>query len=313
MLLDIAPAVFIAGDHHEIHALIRMDIKDRHPWRLTMVAAMAFDEFARVNLPNTPEARELAEKQFVAAADHSARGQVVTLDALAQTVRDLEEPAVIVVESAVSDECFLLAVARTFDATRIVTAVREGWLRFAHAGGTGQFHIHARSACGHFVLRPRVAVVIDSDRKCPLGAGNDRYVNQIRRAGVPDDAIHMWAGQEVENYVPVRVWVRHFDRDHPKHAMVAMLPRMTTAHRRYLDHKKGLRLADASDATQAFFADLPQDIRDAWNCGLENSNGKMPQPLIPKDMVLAKEDFAELGAEAVVELQNILIMINKIL
>jgi hypothetical protein len=196
-------------------------------------------------------------------------------------VDDLAREAVVVVEDGFSDECFLLAVAAAFGRYRIVAAAdcKRRWLRFAHAGGKARMFRFVAKERGPFNVVVRVAALLDSDRMIPAqrSPNQDQMTKILAVDGVTE--VHMWEWREVENYVPTRVWDDHFS---DRSAQIKSIRALPLAQRGYLDIKLKLER-------------------------------RMPSPLIPDDLMLTEDDFAELGPDAIAELKALLAMIERIL
>lgn len=283
MLLEVEADAFACDDHLVVYRLFGLGIDGRHRWRLGPAAALAAEDFAASNMPGMRATAEFVRKIAEESANPVPGGMarvVVTRQELRDTVADLERAAVVVVEDGISDECFVLALARAFGESRVVAAERLGWLRFSHAGGLGRMAVFAAREREQFKMVVRVAALLDSDRSAPRQrTPNHDKLERIKACGVSE--VHMWQGREVENYVPTRVWDHHFPH---KKVEVDRIRATIPAHRAYLDVKVLLR-----------------------------GRRGMPSPLIPEELILNESDFAELGADAVDELRTLLAMICRIL
>jgi hypothetical protein len=287
MLLEVELPVFAATDHVPVIVLLDMLAKGRHDWRPTLPIALRADQFvAKLNGSElkAPALAEWARKSVEEAANPrvaAAPSVVVTAGDLHPMVEDLAREAVVVVEDGFSDECFLLAVAAAFGRYRIVAAAdcKRRWLRFAHAGGKGRMYRFVVKERGPFNIVVRVGALLDSDRTTPAqrSPNHDQMTKILAVDGVT--AVHMWDWREVENYVPTRAWDDHFPN---RGAQIKSIRALPLAQRGYLDIKREL-------------------------------GRRMPSPLIPDDLVLTEDDFAELGPDAVAELKAFLAMIERIL
>ncbi|MEU7843362.1 hypothetical protein AB0B39_20680 [Micromonospora sp. NPDC049114] len=291
MLLDIDVEVFAGADHLPVIEVLKQVARGRHDWRPTTADAVRATSFVanmdavKIRLP----ALELwAQKEAEAAADRggsatsSPDGQPVRINSanVTSAAEDLGRPAVLVVENRIGDGGFVQAVAEALGDKRVVHALRKRWLKFCHSGGTGQMAAIAVDECGDFSMIVRVAMLIDSDRSGPAELGNHRKVNEAREGGVPH--IHMFTWRMVENYVPFRVWDRHFPYKTAKRKEL----RAWTPQRRGYEHLK---------------------------THFVGKNKSMPSPLLPTDMRLNEADFHELGPDVVNELRQVLAMIHRIL
>lgn len=281
MLLDIEAEVFRTSDHMPIIKLLGALLEQRHEWRPTPAVVTAAETFARECLPKTPGIVEMIHKSLVEAVSSRSKRPtvVVAASAVQDVVDDLLREAVVVVEDQFTEEGFLLALASAFEHHHILDAARKGWLRISHASGKDRMSRFVELECAKFKVVLRVAALLDSDRKKPGPAGdsNQREYALIESL-IGTDRVHMWAWREVENYVPAAAWyVRASDRTDE----VALIAAMPPGERAYIDFKDKL--------------------------------GKRKPPIIPRQVSLTEDDFAELGTDAVAELRRLLSMISQIL
>ncbi|MEW2142666.1 hypothetical protein AB0869_07590 [Micromonospora vinacea] len=296
MLLDIDVEVFDGADHLPVIEVLKQVARGRHDWRPTTADAVRAKSFvadidaAKIRLP----ALELwAQKEAEAAADRgesaapSPDGQQpvrITSANVVPAAEDLGKPAVLVVENQIGDGGFVRAMAAALDDERVVHALKKRWLEFCHGGGTGQMAELAVDKCRAFALVIRVAMLIDSDRSAPASpSDNEVKVEEARAGGVPH--IHMFTRRMVENYVPFRVWERHYQDNPYKTAKLKELRGWPPQRRGY------------------------EDLKTHFG----GRKKKMPSPLMPADMRLSEADFDELGPDVVTELRQVLAMIYEIL
>ncbi|WP_422773836.1 hypothetical protein ACN28C_13620 [Plantactinospora sp. WMMC1484] len=290
MLLDIDQQVFDADDHQPVISLLSMVAKDRHDWRPMLPAAIEAERFvqklraAEVKLP----ALSLWAEKTVEEAGHRSRPAAdvkvkVTLGNLEPVVEDLEKPAVLVVENRIGDGGFIRAVAVALDDAQMARAIRRRWLEFCNGGGSGQMPALGADECKKFAVLIRVAMLFDGDRNAPdQPSQNESKARKAREAGVPH--VHVFHWREVENYVPFAVWDYHFPEETE---VIERLRGMIPRQRGYLDIKEEFR-----------------EGRTRW---------RMPSPLMPVEVALTEQDFAELGEDVVAELRRLLAMIHEIL
>ncbi|MDG4789085.1 hypothetical protein O7626_24665 [Micromonospora sp. WMMD1102] len=290
MLLDIDSQVFDADDHQPVISLLSMVAKYRHDWRPMLPAAVKAERFvhklraAEVKLP----ALSLWAEKAVEEAAHRSRPAPdtkvkVTLGNLEPVVDDLEKPAVLVVENRIGDGGFIRAVAVALDDERMAHAINRRWLEFCNGGGSGQMPALGADECKKFAVLIRVAMLFDGDRDAPeQPSRNKGKARKAREAGVPH--VHVFHWREVENYVPFAVWDYHFPE---KSEVVGRLRGLIPRQRGYLDIKEEFR-----------------DGGRRW---------RMPSPLMPVEVALSEQDFAELGEDVVAELRRLLAMIHEIL
>ncbi|WP_405105585.1 hypothetical protein OG559_19055 [Micromonospora sp. NBC_01405] len=293
MLLDIDVEVFDGSDHLPVIEIFKLVARGRHDWLPSKSDAMRAESFvaslyaAKVK---APDLKLWARKTMEAAADRGgsafppsggARPVRVTPANVGPAAEDLGKPAVLVVENRIGDGGFVQAMATALRDERVVHALRKRWLKFCHSGGTGQMAELAVDECRDFSLIVRVAMLIDSDRPdAATPSPNDQKVQKARRGGVPH--VHMLTWRMVENYVPFRVWERHFPY---KAAKIKDL-------REWIPQQRGYR---------------------HLKIHFIGEKGKMPSPLMPDGMALSEADFHELGPDVVAELRQVLAMIHGIL
>ncbi|MFI7427449.1 hypothetical protein ACIBPB_10720 [Micromonospora sp. NPDC049836] len=284
--------VFDGADHLPVLELLKLVVRGRHEWRPAAPAAMRARAFAaelagaQIRLPML----ELLGKTVEAAADRGRAAAPaqdgpqpfrITSTNVGPASEDLGRPAVLVVENRIGDGGFVRAMAAALNDERVVGALRKRWLKFCHSGGTGQMADLAADECRDFALIVRVAMLIDSDREDPAKPSpNERKVQRARQGGVPH--VHMFTWRMVENYVPFRVWERHFPY---KTAKLKEL-------REWVPQQRGYR------HLKTYFV---------------GKDGQMPAPLMPDDIRLSEVDFHELGPDVVAELRQVLAMIRRIL
>jgi len=283
VILDIDPEVFTVANQAGVVRLLEMVAEARHDWRPSMAVAVRAGEFVHAHSLRISALAELVAKTVEASA-YPAPGPAfltpVTVDQFDGTVADLQLAAVLVVEDGINEHSFVLGVARAFKRHRIVNALLHtpSWLTICHAGGKDRMHIFVKQRRQDFQVIVRVGALLDSDRKYPqeVTVSNHRQVELIRAVdGVT--AVHMWEGQEMENYLPSKVWEHHFPA---KASELANLRAMLPHQRAYTDLKVLL--------------------------------GK-PKPVIPDDLALDKTHFMELGQDAMDELETLLSMIEEII
>ncbi|MFI9642534.1 hypothetical protein ACIG87_21155 [Micromonospora sp. NPDC051925] len=279
MHLDVRPEVFVQGDKMTVLKLLEMLMVERHEWRpdgQTVDSAARFADTLPIDGVGVFIEHAFTEAESSTAAPVGRQVPITAAD-LKELVADLSRPAVLVVEDEISEECFLLALAEAFAEQRILHAIKADWLTVGHAGGKDRMPQFVERRRRQFALLVRVAALLDSDRKhAGHRTRNDTYARKIR--AIDGVELHMWAGREMENYIPCRAWEESLPTRQPK---VDALRSKSIEERRYLDVKEHL--------------------------------GSMPRPLINADTCLTEEDFAELGPDVVAELRELLAMIHRIL
>jgi hypothetical protein len=287
VLLDVDEAVFDAADHHPVITLLGMLAERRHDWHPSLSQAIAADDFvgratAQLRLPAIAEwiQQAVSEAAFAAPSSSITTADVpVRVDELDDIVLDLGRPAVFLVEDKRADGTFIRTVAVALGAQHIPAALDKGWLRIGHGGGNSQMAWHVAEECRAFVCRTRVAALLDSDQARPGDTTTStEQADEIRKAGLA--AVHVWSWRTVENYIPFAAWEHHVARDRARMAELEKLRATIPAQRGRIKIREKL--------------------------------GKI-SPLIPAQVSVHEDDFAELGPTVVPELRQVLAMIHEIL
>ncbi|MEW2546002.1 hypothetical protein AB0910_09560 [Streptomyces sp. NPDC047002] len=152
----------------------------------------------------------LAQKASMAQvwAPHGGEAEVVRVagETLAADLRDLERPAVLVVENAAYDWQMIEALARLLGCEDVVDAKDDSRLGVYNGGGKDGAIRHAVDQAGQFSRTKRVVLVIDSDSFHPADRnGNHEKAEAAAREGVSS---HVLGLREMENYIPNRVLAR---------------------------------------------------------------------------------------------------------
>ncbi|MFC6596158.1 hypothetical protein [Kitasatospora paranensis] len=188
----------------------------------------------------------LAQKASMAQAwaPHGGTSGVVTVagETLAADLRDLERPAVLVVENAVYDWQMIESLARLLGCEDVIDAKEDSRLGVYNGGGKDGATRHAVDQAAQFSRTKRVVLVIDSDSFHSTDrTGNHEKAEAAAREGVSS---HVLSFREMENYISNRVLARQ-----PKKAvgMSSMAKRLTSLknfspeQRAYFDMKHGFK------------------------------------------------------------------------
>lgn len=312
MILEIAEDVFDSPDVPKVGDLLGYVAEERHDWRPTVEVADAAERYVTTNFPTYGAFRDLVEKclteTVTSRANPHASRVTVQAQHLRALVEDLGRPAVVVVEDRFSDGRFVVGLARALGHDRIVQAYQHRWLMLFHAGGVTRISKFVEDERAAFHLLTRVAAVVDSDRKIPhqrtgAYAQREKTAAQVREQGCE---VHVWQYRTVENYVPTAAWRHHFPRQRDK---ITALAEMPPRQRGYLHIRSGLEKDKQCASGESVADELPDQVRHQWWKGLGTVDGD----LLPAELELSEEDFAELGEEAVAELRHVLAMVEQIL
>lgn len=270
-------------------------------------------QYLRNHAPSLAETyAALAQKGTVAAAwtPVPATGPVikVTRADLAEHTRDLDRPAILVVEDIDSDQHFIKALCAVFRAERLRRALDNGWIEIAHGGGTGGLQRVAKQSASRFKRVKRVAALLDSDRMVPSDSTTSHAKAAVLRAmGV---VVHVLEFREAENYVPNKILAGvHYQRR--THQKLQHLKKLSPAQRAHFDMKHGFgRTNGVPPAQQSLYKNLaPTTVQ-----GLHEGFGThILRSLEQSSRSLVERDFASLGDDVVAELRTLLDKLTSVI
>lgn len=183
----------------------------RHEWVLSPGDVDAVYAFLERHVPVLAQVYLLlAQKASMAQAwaPHGGTTDVVTVagETLTADLRDLERPAVLVVENAIYDWQMIEALARLLGCGDVIDAKENSRLGVYNGGGKDGAARHAVDQAAQFSRIKRVVLVIDSDSFHPTDrTGNHMKAEAAAREGVSS---HVLSFREMENYIPNRVLAR---------------------------------------------------------------------------------------------------------
>ncbi|MER8013014.1 hypothetical protein ACIQ7S_08730 [Streptomyces griseoluteus] len=219
----------------------------RHEWAISPRDVDAVHAFLERHVPVMAQSYLLlAQKASMAQAWAPRTGTtgVVTVAAetLAADVRDLERPAVLVVENATYDWQMIEALARLLGCEDIIAAKNGSRLGVYNGGGKDGATLHAVDQAAQFSRTKRVVLVIDSDSFHPADrTGNHEKAEAVVRQGV---SAHVLSFREMENYIPNRVLARQPKRTVGMSSMAKRLESLKTfspEQRAHFDMKHGFK------------------------------------------------------------------------
>ena len=162
-----------------------------------------------------------------------------------------EEPLYILVENRNSDGAFVNRVVKELDDSLQRTWNQPGYpIRFDSVGGKGEMHKEIQRRTGRTRYRPRLVVIIDSDRKAPSDNPSRDAIRLHRiceQLGVP---CWILAKREAENYLPRTLLIARPDTGADHRQRVEAWDRLTDEQKDFFDMKDGLR------TTESLFAGL---------------------------------------------------------
>lgn len=183
----------------------------RHEWVIAPHDVGAVQAFLQRHVPTLAQVYLLlAQKASMAQAwaPHGGTVGVVRMagETLAGDIRDLERPAVLVVENAIYDWQMIEALARLLGCEDVIDAKEGSRLGVYNGGGKDGATRHAVDQAATFSRTKRVVLVIDSDSFHPAErTGNHEKADAAAREGVSS---HVLSFREMENYIPNRVLAR---------------------------------------------------------------------------------------------------------
>ncbi|MCX4747043.1 hypothetical protein OG455_16160 [Kitasatospora sp. NBC_01287] len=219
----------------------------RHEWVISPHDVDAFHAFLQRHVPTLAQIYLLlAQKASMAQAWAPHRGSTgvirVASATLAGDIRDLERPAVLVVENAIYDWQMIEALARLLGCEDVIDAKAGSRLDVYNGGGKDGAILHAVDQAANFSRTKRVVLVIDSDSFHPADrTGNHEKADAAAREGVSS---HVLSFREMENYIPNRVLARQPKRAVGMSSMAKRLDSLksfTPEQRAYFDMKHGFK------------------------------------------------------------------------
>lgn len=271
----------------------------------------AIADYLRMNVPRQAESLiALAREGFTAAAyrpPNEAEVKIGPAD-LHDTVEDLRQPALVVVEDSVSDAKFITALAQIFGPQKIRDALERGWLKPRHAGGSGRIVAVTAQCVAEFNTVVRVFVLLDSDRLYPGHRTKNHDIHdQVIAMGVPCHTLEM---REAENYVPTKALavVRGLPvRQSVLARRLDALKTLQPEQRGYYDIKKGFKLENGAVVIppdqEELFAGVPETTRKQLVGGFGDS---VLAQLEVIQLSRKPKDFTAIGPNVVPEIESLL-------
>lgn len=167
--------------------------------------------------------------------------------------RFAEEPMIILVENRNSDGVFLERVVAELDKPLNRVWQRRGNpIRLDSVGGVGEMEAEVQKQIEKYPFRPRLAVVVDSDRKGPDDTGSragGRLKRKCEALGVP---CWMLAKRESENYLPWPLLVRRRNVGDEHRQALEAWDRLSDIQKDFFDMKDGLAEAPTEVEQELF-------------------------------------------------------------
>ncbi|MFI0940707.1 hypothetical protein [Streptomyces sp. NPDC021020] len=219
----------------------------RHEWVISPRDVDAVHAFFLRHVPTLAQIYLLlAQKASMAQAwaPHGGTAGMVRVagETLADDIRDLERPAVLVVENAIYDWQMIEALARLMGCQEVVDAKEGSRLGVFNGGGKDGATWHAVDQAAKFSRTKRVVLIIDSDSFHPADrTGNHEKADAAARKGVHS---HVLSFREMENYIPNRVLARQPKKAVGMSSMAKRLESLKTLssdQRAHFDMKHGFK------------------------------------------------------------------------
>ncbi|KJE24605.1 hypothetical protein FF36_00979 [Frankia torreyi] len=312
------PEIFSDDDLFEVLVrFIALIIEARHHWDVDPVSEKRASDYFERNAPARAAVyRQLMQKSVTDAAYRpppAAGRPRITLSTARASIRDLERPALVVLENQESDGTFLNAVFRAFGRDDLLAALDAGRLSFRHAGGGKViFRKIAIEAAREYGVHVRVCGVMDSDRLVPHARTDAHsHAAQLADHGV---AVLVLALREVENYIPPAALAPLVEKSGVGGAVTA-LARLSPEQRGYYDMKNGFGATGSKPAAvrpeqRDLFADLDPRLVQELGHGFD---GKIIKCLMRRDLDLTAADFGAVGPGVRAELDELIAMIDEVL
>ncbi|GAA0377234.1 hypothetical protein Acor_30650 [Acrocarpospora corrugata] len=240
MRVELSVDLFDSSDHVEdIAELMRLFGRGRRDWVISAVAVACAETYFRQHLPGlSPIYQEMAMKAATAQSwtVDERPALLVTAQTAAADVADLRQAALLFVEDAISDRCFVLGLAHALDEADVVQAIEDGLLEIRHGGGKSRTFTLAAAELTRFARTHRVAALVDSDRMTPSERpGCEKSADSLRSRG---GLVHVLMFREAENYVPNKVLaaIRPYRESSKK---LVALKELTCEQRAHFDMKRG--------------------------------------------------------------------------
>ena len=184
-----------------------------------------------------------------------------------QACRLTDEPLVVLVENRYSDGAFVERVAKELDRPLRVLWGRGGKpIRFDSVGGVGQMRQEVERRTDAVSYRPRLVVVVDSDRKGPDGTVSDAARKLQRTCEARDVPCWVLAKREAENYLPRVLLSEKPDAGDRHQRLVEAWDRFDDDQKDFFDMKRGLP-EPPSAIEEDLFNGLPDADREILSKG----------------------------------------------
>ncbi len=206
-------------------------IRDRGP-QGDWVSQMLIESIKRDAWTSAPHGRRVRVKTCPGAED-----ELTPEDA----TRLAEEPLVILVENRISDGAFVKRAVVELDKSLHRLWRRPGEpVRFDSLGGTGQMPEEIERRTQRQQYRPRLVVVIDSDRKGPNDTDSAKAAELRHKCEELNVSCWVLAKREAENYLPRILLSQRQDVGADHAQLVQAWDRLNDAQKNFIDMKDGL-------------------------------------------------------------------------
>jgi len=177
-----------------------------------------------------------------------------------------EQPLVILVENRFDDGAFVRRIVAEFDRSfNKYLSTSTAPVTFDSVGGKGQMQREVEARCQQGP-RPRLVVVVDSDRRAPSDPPSPeatRLHGACSRRGIP---CWVLAKREAENYLPKMLLDAHRNTGSEHRRRVDAWAKLNEDQKDFYDMKEGLS-GGPTEAERALFDDLPSGQRATLGSG----------------------------------------------
>lgn len=195
-------------------------------------------------------------------------------------VRLTEEPLWILVENRYSDGAFVKRIVDELDESLSGLWNQPGEpIRFDSLGGSGQMEREVRNRIQSVPFRPRLIVIVDSDRKAPNTSESTAAKKLYKVCTNLNVPCWVLAKREAENYLPRALLRECMSSKANGNQLVEAWDRLTDDQKNFFDMKKGF--ASPSNNEPQLFQGLSEtdknilnrgfgeDVRECWTCSDE--------------------------------------------
>ena len=168
-------------------------------------------------------------------------------------LRLADEPLVVLVENRISDGAFVRRVVAELDRSlHKLWRQQGGPIRFDSLGGTGQMCEEIERRTQGKPYRPRLVVIIDSDRRGPDDEASSTARRLLHKCDEQEIPCWVLAKREAENYLPRILLSQRQDVGSDHAQLVGAWSRLNDVQKNFFDMKDGLPEAPSAIERELF-------------------------------------------------------------